>query len=226
MSRRHFKMVRDRDKDPFAYPRDRKIPQYHPINNVIVLFFDIVGFTKNTTNKEMERIIQKIETAINRLLWNDYNWAEKNKHNNLILIPTGDGYGICFHPDIEGTTILYITTELFKSITDEKNINLRMGLAKGPNIRYLDRNGQVNLFGYGINLANRVMSLALDNQILIHEVFAEELHHGEKVTDLIKISEPLKIKHGEEIRVYNYYKKGEFGNPEDPSEKIKKLAYL
>jgi len=49
------------------------------------------------------------------------------------------------------------------------------GIAKGNNIGHLDKNNNMNLFGYGINLASRVMSKALDNQILVHERLAEDI---------------------------------------------------
>ena len=200
--------------DPFDYPKG-KIPKYYAVNNA-VLFFDIVGFTKNTTNQEMQKIIQKIDNVINDLLWDDYNWNERNKHNDLILIPTGDGYGIGFHPNMSGDKILYITTELFKRISKGNNFKIRMGIAKGPNIRHVDRNDNINLFGYGINLASRVMTVALPNQVLIHEDFARELLAGKKIDGLIEIEDFIPIKHGEKIKVYNYYKNSEFGNPQSP----------
>ncbi|MFI5331460.1 MAG: adenylate/guanylate cyclase domain-containing protein [Desulfobaccales bacterium] len=190
--------------DPFDYPKAR-IPKYYPVNN-IVLFFDIVEFTKIPTNEEMMRIIQKIENVINSLLWEDYNWNEKNKHNDLILIPTGDGYGIGFHPNFEAEKTLKMASELFVELTTGNGFKIRMGLARGPNVRHLDRNDVPNLFGYGINLANRVMSVALADQVLVHGDLASDILRTGKIKkqELVAISEPLEIKHGEKIKVYEY----------------------
>ncbi len=202
--------------DIFAYPRGG--PRYRPITNT-TLFFDVVGFTKHSNNQEMLDVIQKIENVMNNLLWEEYNWNEKKKRNDLILIPTGDGYGVGFHPNMTGEKILNISKEVLKNITKDNFIKIRMGIAKGPNIRHLDLNDKNNLFGYGINLANRVMSLALDNQILVHEDFAKELLREKNVEGLIEVDEIYEVKHGVEIRIYNYCIKGEFGNPEIPTKK-------
>lgn len=170
----------------------------------------------------MKRIIQRIENVIEDYLWDDYNWNEKRKHNDLILIPTGDGYGIGFHPSINNEKILNIAKELFKHLTKWGDFKIRMGIAKGQNIRHLDHNDKINLFGYGINLASRVVSVTLENQILVHETYAREILVERKIEELVEISEPLIIKHNETIKVYNYYKVGDFGNPEIPKDLISK----
>ena len=161
----------------------------------------------------MENIIRGIDYAINEILWQEYNWNERHNHNDLIIIPTGDGYGIGFHPKFDGKEILTITANIFKKLIENKNFQIRMGLAKGRNIRYWDINDIANLFGPGINTANRVISVALENQILVHADFAKDILKKEKIEELIEVPYPLQIKTGEEIRVFNYFKKDVFGNP-------------
>lgn len=200
-------------KDPFNYPTG-KIPNYYAVNNVVI-FFDVVGFTKSTTNAEMKKVIQRIDNTIDTLLWDPYDWDEK-EGNDLILIPTGDGYAIGFHPRMsDSDDILRIATDLFRHITNG-DTQLRMGIAKGPNIRYLDKNDKLNLFGYGINLANRVMSMALSNQILVHADYARDLIAAKPVPGLNEIKGFFRVKHMGNIRVYNYYQKSGFGNPRSP----------
>jgi len=196
--------------EPYQYPRGKKAPKFLDITNV-VCFFDIVGFTKKTTNQEMKKVIKKIEDDMEELLWEDFNWNERKKRNDLILIPTGDGYGIGFHPSINNDRILSTITDLYKRLVDDDVFKIRMGIAKGPNIRHIDWNEIVNLFGYGINLASRVVNLAAPNQILMHSDYADELLKIKKNPDLHKINEPMQIKHGDAIIVYNYYRVGEFG---------------
>jgi class 3 adenylate cyclase len=207
-----------RNVDCFAYPKG-KTPNYRPIT-CVVLFFDVVGFTKDTTNEDMKRVIQKIDNVIDECLWEPYYWNEKSKPNDLILVPTGDGYAIGFHPSkFSNEKVLMIAAELFVRITTGESFAIRMGIAKGPNIVHRDQNDMVNLFGYGINLANRTMSVALENQILVHVELGNELSKEKKRAELFEVKESLVIKHNETIRVFNYYKKGELGNPNDPSEK-------
>lgn len=202
--------------DPFDYVKG-KIPRYYPVNNAVV-FFDVTGFTRETTNEEMRKVIQKIEDELTRLLWDDYYWNEKNKRNDLILIPTGDGYAIGFHPirfDLE--TVLGLASRIFKAITSNGDIRIRMGIAKGPNIRHLDLNEHNNLFGFGINMASRLMNLARENQILVHEDFANDILRSKKVEDLIDIGE-FEIKHGQKVGVFNYFRKNDFGNENSPEK--------
>ena len=198
--------------DYFDYPKGR-IPTYHPVINV-VLFVDVVGFSKETTNADMRKTIRKFEDAIDDLLEPHYFWNERKGHNDLIVIPTGDGFGIGFHPDIDGKRILNIAADLFRGLVDDNGFKIRIGMAKGPNIRFLDWNETTNLFGFGINLAKRVVDAAHSNQILVHEGFAKELLAGERNDDLVEIIEPREIKHEGKIKVFNYYKPTEFGSAE------------
>lgn len=181
--------------DPLDYVKER-IPKYIAIKNA-VMFFDVVGFTKNSTNQEMQKIIHKIDTVIDDLLYEDYNWNEQHQHNDLILMPTGDGLGIGFHPSIRDDEILRIVSDLLKRLIGNNGIKIRIGLAKGPNTRYLDVNEMNNLFGWGVNTAYRVMEGAEENQILIHEDYAKEL--GKIKEFNIIDNEPITIetKHGE-----------------------------
>ncbi|MGD0820294.1 MAG: hypothetical protein ABSA71_06095 [Desulfomonilia bacterium] len=204
--------------DPFDFPEEQ-IPKHSKVVNV-VCFFDVVEFTKETTNKDMQNIIRKIEEDMSDLLYNGFNWNEKGRdkydepiHNDLILIPTGDGYGIGFNPGLDDKRILDTITSIYKQLLADNGLKIRMGVAKGPNVRHIDKNDVVNLFGYGINLAARVINVAKPNQILLHSVYAEELGQATKMSDLCKIEKPMPSKHGESIIVYNYYRSGEFGIP-------------
>lgn len=205
--------------DPFVYPKSEK-ESYLPIN-CTVLFFDVVGFTKETTNQEMKDKIRTIHDMITNILYDDYDWNETkhSKHNDLILVPTGDGYAIGFHPNkFAFKDILELTKKIHTDLCIYRKLPIRMGIAKGNVIRFLDMNDRVNLFGYGINTAARVMDLALPGQILLHETFAKDATGGEKTTDITYIGE-YKVKHTT-LLIYNYAKAGEFGNIEPPPNPI------
>ncbi|MGA2585650.1 MAG: adenylate/guanylate cyclase domain-containing protein [Candidatus Aminicenantales bacterium] len=202
--------------DPFDYVRG-KIPRHFPVCNTVV-FFDVVGFTKIPTNEKMEEIIEAIEKVLNSLLYGNYDWDERDKHNHLILIPTGDGYAIGFNPlDFHSSAVLDMALNIYNELL-KKKIPIRMGIAKGPNIRYVDLNESNNLFGFGINMANRMMGLARKNQILVHEDLAKETkRNGTRgAAELLDIGE-YKIRHGQKVTVYNYYKKDEFGMRQAPA---------
>lgn len=206
--------------DPFDYPRGR-IPAFYRVKNVVILF-DVVGFTKLTVY-EMQKTVECIDNVIKELLGEEckFRWNEKRHNNDLILIPTGDGYGIGFNPITNNEKIVYIAAELMKRLSIGNNINIRMGISKGNNIRYWDMNDNANLIGDGINMAARVMSLALENQVLIHQNYIKEIPNNGKYS-IVEVPDALIIKHNKIIKVYNLFKDGEFGNPTMP----KRMQYV
>lgn len=210
-----------RDKDPFSFDPKGVFKSV----TLVVLFFDVVGFTKNTTNDQMKDCIRDIEATIFDEWYETYNWneKEKNEKNDLILIPTGDGYSIAFHPNFSNRDILDISKKFYCRLRSKLQFDVRMGIAKGPCQVYQDQNEKNNVFGYGINLANRVMGLARDNQILIHEDYAKEILRQAANKEIHEIRKKFEVKHHELVGVYNYYGQYEgvfFGNEKDPEDPI------
>jgi class 3 adenylate cyclase len=192
--------MRDIKYDKFDYVQKR-VPRYTKVFNV-VLFFDTVDFTRNSTNQQMSKIIDKIDTVIGDLLYDDFNWNEQDQYNDFILMPTGDGLGIAFHPDTDNDKILRIVIDLYTALTENNGISIRMGIAKGPNTRYLDVNKMNNLFGWGVNTAYRVMDGADKNQILIHEDYAKELRNIKEIKIMDKTPHTIETKHGETLTAF------------------------
>lgn len=212
-----------KNKDPFTFIKSENKGIYKSAN-LVIMFFDIIGFTKQTTNDEMKDCIRGIEASIMDELWDNYNWNEENEKNDLILIPTGDGYSFAFNPQFRNEDILDIIKKFYCRLIQKIKFKIRMGIAKGPCQVYRDQNEKNNVFGYGINLANRVMGLAKDNQILIHEDFAREILIQRAHSELHEvIGKRFEIKHGEVLKVFNFYGQFEgndFGNSEDPDDPI------
>lgn len=202
-----------------AYPFDkdpkRRTPQFYPVNSV-VLAFDVVGFTKRTTNETMRTYLQTIDSAIEEIMWNPFNWNENydetDLHNTVIMIPTGDGYAIAFLPDTDTRQVLDVAAQLFKRLTRD-GMKIRMGIAFGPGMAHRDQNDLPNMFGYNINTATRVMNAARPNQILIHPDFATLVTMSSDVPELSKLPKASKFKHGVRTVLYNYHKAGLFGVP-------------
>ena len=212
-----------KNRDPFTFiPNENK--GIYKSATLVIMFFDIVGFTKNTTNDQMKDCIRGIEASIVDELWDNYNWNEVNEKNDLILIPTGDGYSFAFNPQIRNDEVLDIVKKFYCRLIDKINFKIRMGIAKGPCQVYRDQNEKNNVFGYGINLANRVMGIASENQILIHEDFAKEILRQRDHSEIHELpGKQFEIKHGETLKVYNFYGQYEgrnFGNSNDPEDPI------
>ena len=185
---------------------------FRSIDNTTV-FLDIVGFTKLGDNDQMRRAVQELHSTISDV-FDDYHWDEESVDNELIMIPSGDGYGIAFCDDIRDELILDLTIKFYKIITER--LKIRIGISRGPNLVFRDLNDKLNIIGWGINRAQRVMTVAEVNQILFDSSFAEHLLKKKKTDGLIKIGK-VKVKHGEEIEIYNYYLKEGVGNSKSPS---------
>jgi|ERR1041385_4286077 class 3 adenylate cyclase len=186
-----------------------------------ILFFDVVGFSKDIDNDKAKKTVTGMQDVMWELLESDaleedFFWAEKGKkgrNNNLVLIPTGDGYGIAIDSTISDKKILRIARELHAALTDRK-ISTRMGIAKGKNIITLDLNENVNIFGYGIVLATRVCDAAAAGQILVHSKFAQSLLEEKPIPELRPIKKSFRAKHGSELFCHNYHgstRNGVFG---------------
>lgn len=212
-----------KNKDPFIFIKSENKGIYKSAN-LVIMFFDIIGFTKNTTNEQMKDCIRGIEASIVDELWDNYNWNEENEKNDLILIPTGDGYSFAFNPTIKNDEVLDIIKKFYCRLISKISFKIRVGVAKGPCQVYRDQNEKNNVFGYGINLANRVMGLARENQILVHADYAKEILQQRTQKELHELAgKQFEIKHGEVINVYNFYGQYEgisFGNSKDPEDPI------
>lgn len=182
-----------------------------------VAFFDLVGFSKRSTSAQMAGKFVEIQQMVAETFWDDFDWGETSKENTLILIPTGDGYAICFPRSVEDSEVLAYVRDLSKKFMEERKVKVRFGISRGVNFVVEDVNEMPNLVGWGITMAQRVMSIGGAGHILCTGDFAQALEKD--VEELHKLPKKIKIKHGDTLTVYNYYSKVEkFGNPKVPKE--------
>jgi len=128
-----------------------------------VLFLDIVEYSKTSVNDQYE-----LKSLFNQLI------MEKLAHipeNTRITLDTGDGAAICFLGDPE--EVLHAAIEINDALLRQKNLFVRMGLHIGPVRIINDLNGRSNVIGDGINVAQRVMSFADSNSLLVSRAFYE-----------------------------------------------------
>ncbi len=93
-----------------------------------------------------------------------------------VILDTGDGAAICFLGDPEGA--MFCGLRLLASLVEEEPkreipMRARMGINLGPVKLVRDINGNLNAIGDGINVGQRVMSFAADNQVLVSRSFYE-----------------------------------------------------
>jgi class 3 adenylate cyclase len=125
-----------------------------------VLFLDIVEYSKKPVAEQLQ-LKQAFNAALGRAL-------EEVAPRDRIILDTGDGAAITFLGDPEDA--------LFASISMRDAaaaLGVRAGVNLGPVRLVKDLNGQVNIIGDGINVAQRVMSFARPGQLLVSRSFYE-----------------------------------------------------
>lgn len=136
-----------------------------------VLFLDIVEYTKQVVGVQIalkERFNAILTEVIAGVATDD-----------RIILDTGDGAAVSFLGDPEDA--LFAGMNLRDAVASQENtsglrLQIRVGLNLGPVRLVKDINGQPNIIGDGINVAQRVMSFAEPGQILVsrsyHDVMA------------------------------------------------------
>src|SRR5947207_5475581 len=92
-----------------------------------------------------------------------------------------------------------------------------MGVHSGPVSGVIDVNGQANLAGAGLNMAQRVMDCGDARHILLSKRVADDLGEYEHWRPLLHELGECEVKHGVRVGVTNLYS-DEVGNPQLPKK--------
>ena len=163
-----------------------------------VLFFDVVGYTKQSVNKQIE-----IKKRFNRLVTDCLSALEEGER---IILDTGDGAAIGFlqHPE----DALEVAMQFRKTVIDNQHkdypdLKVRIGIHLGPVNVVKDMNGQSNMVGDGINDAQRVMSFAGIDQVYISRSYYDFISRlNDEYAGLFQYRGLQKDKHGRDHPVY------------------------
>jgi class 3 adenylate cyclase len=166
-----------------------------------VVFLDVVEYSKQPVTQQIamkEYLNQLISHAIEQIATGD-----------RVILDTGDGAALCFLGDPEHA--LFVALGLRNGLLDgpepnPQGIALRIGIHLGPVKMVRDINGQLNVIGDGINAAQRVMSFAKPNQILVSRSYYETVAIlSQENAKLFHYEGVRKDKH---IREYDVYEVG------------------
>ncbi len=130
-----------------------------------VVFLDIVQYTQRPVAQQMklkEQLVRYVEAAV-------ANVADSDR----IIVDTGDGAALCFLSDPEDALFaaLSMREALLNDAAIAMDLHVRIGINLGPIKVVTNLNGQLNPLGDGINKAQRVMSMAQPNQVLVARSF-------------------------------------------------------
>ena len=131
-----------------------------------VVFIDIIEYSKKPVARQLV-IKERFNTIVGKGL-------ENVATADRIILDTGDGAALCFLGDPEDA--LFVTNSIrndFATETEVPELKVRIGINLGPVKVMRDLNGNPNIVGDGINVAQRVMSFAQTNQILVSRSYFE-----------------------------------------------------
>ena len=163
-----------------------------------VLFLDIAEYSKKPVSEQIQ-----LKDQFNTLI------AEAIRDiapNDRIILDTGDGVAINFLGDPEDA--LFVAMSLRESFAPKPNepprLPARIGINLGPVRLVRDLNGQPNIIGDGINVAQRVMGFAQPGQILVSRSYFEMVSHiSEGYAKLFRNEGSRTDKHVREHEIYS-----------------------
>jgi len=163
-----------------------------------VLFLDIVEYSQRSVAEQIalkERFNAVLTEAIVGVPTDD-----------RIILDTGDGAAVSFLGDPEDT--LFAGMSLRDAVggqdtTSGPRLQIRVGVNLGPVRLVKDINGQPNIIGDGINVAQRVMSFAEPGQILVSRSYYDVMARlSEDYAKLFHYEGAKTDKHVREHEVY------------------------
>ena len=162
-----------------------------------VVFLDIVEYSKKPVAEQIlfkERLNSMLTEALANAAPND-----------RIILDTGDGAALSFLGDPEDA--LFVSLSLRDALAGPQppgpQMKMRIGINLGPVKLVKDINGQPNIIGDGINVAQRVMSFSLPGQILVSRSYYEVVSRmSEEYGQLFHFEGSRTDKHVREHEVY------------------------
>ena len=174
-----------------------------------VLFMDIVGYSKRTTDEQSEALQE-----LNQIVRQTEAARQADAAGKLIILPTGDGMALVFTGSVEEPAECAL--ELSHALHAQPSLPVRMGIHSGPVHQVKDANGRDNVAGIGINIAQRVMDCGDAGHILVSKRVADDLAQQRRWQRYLHPLGDAEVKHGLVISLVNLYAET-IGNPAPPA---------
>ena len=164
-----------------------------------IVFLDMIDYSKKSDAEQIE-----VKNQFNTLI----SYALKDiAQNDRIIVDAGDGAAIACSGSPEDALFiaLAIRDEIIKNnIGNKKPLFVRFGINLGTVRVMNDINSQPNIIGDGINVAQRIMSFAKPNQILVSRSYFEITSRlSQEIAQLFDYSGIKQDKHVREHEVYS-----------------------
>ena len=175
-----------------------------------VLFIDIVGYSKLLIT-EQSNLLDKLKEMVRAT----EQFRIAKAEGKLLALPTGDGGALVFRNSSEAAVLC--AKEIAQQLKKYPQLRVRMGIHSGPVNEVIDVNGQRNLAGGGINVAERVMSCGDAGHILLSKHVAEDLEQYPRWQPCLRELGECEVKHGVKVSIVNLVADG-VGNAKPPQK--------
>jgi class 3 adenylate cyclase len=165
---------------------------------------DVVGYSRRSAER-MAAIVAAINELVLAVLqeeqMNEDDWLSSTAGDAVfIALPSPDDFDL--HVRIAIRLLRHVKARN-ETVAENERFEIRIGIYQNTDNVVLDLNGKLTIAGDGINLSERVMSLADGNQILLGDVVHAELRSREQYRDKLIEFKDVEIKHGS-ITVWQY----------------------
>lgn len=163
-----------------------------------ILFLDIIDYSTKSVSEQID-----VKNLFNSLI----NYSLKDiAQNDRIILDTGDGAAIALigPPEDALFVALSIRDGVLKTNGHRSTpLLVKFGINLGPIRIVNDINAQLNIVGDGINVAQRIMSFAKPNQILVSRSYYDIASRLTKETS--QLFEPAGLKRDKHEREHEIY---------------------
>jgi class 3 adenylate cyclase len=164
-----------------------------------IVFLDIIDYSKGNDAEQLD-----IKNQFNRIV----GAALKDvAQNDRIVLDTGDGAAITYMGSPEDALFMAMSIRdsiLMSNHAGATPLYVRFGINLGPVRIVNDINEQPNIIGDGINVAQRIMSFAKPNEILVSRSYFELTSRlTDEISKLFNYSGVRQDKHVREHEVYS-----------------------
>jgi hypothetical protein len=163
-----------------------------------ILFLDIIDYSKKSNSKKID-----IKNQLNRLINQSLKDVEPEER---IIFDAGDGAAIAYMGSPKDVILISfsIRNEILKSnILSSIPMYVRFGIDLGPVSIERDINGQPNIIGDGIDVAQRMISFASPNQIVLSRSYYEVA--SRVMQEISQLFDYSGIRHDKNVREHEIY---------------------
>lgn len=172
------------------------------------VYIDVVDFTEGRSVEAQSDILACLSQVVGQAVMEQIPLGDQ-----VLFLPTGDGVCVCLvnliHPfDLDIQIALSVLEKIHAANAEQVDVSrrfeVRVGVNENQDNLILDIKGGVNVVGLGINMAQRVMSLAGPSRLLLGQAVYERLSQRELYRHWLSPLQAI-VKHGRRLQCYEYF---------------------